>query len=221
MCTSGCHNLSNDPDNCGTCGRACAIPPVAGSGSATCGGSGCGFVCNASYLKCGGGSTYCQVASWGFEGNTNDGFGNVSNGQTAVTSISVSGSVFHSGSQALAIKINAHGDGAERTFAVGVRLCGGNGFVPANAQTVSAWFYLSPDPDTAPPPDASSQIGERLTTNLDEGGNTSAAMVGTWFQVSTPIGSVGNQLIELALTGVFGPDSDWTGVVYVDDVVIQ
>jgi hypothetical protein len=203
------------------CGHVCASPPVGGSGSATCGTSTCGFVCNASYLKCGG-TTYCQIATWGFEGNTTDGFGNTGNGQTAVTSISVSGSVSHSGAQALAIKINAQGQGTARTFDVGLRLCGGNGFVPANAQTVTAWFFLSPDGDTVPPPDPSSQIGERLTTNMGMGGNTqSPVMVGTWFQVSTPIASVGTQLLELALAGVFGPDSDWSGVVYVDDIVIQ
>jgi len=222
MCTNGCQNLSNDPDNCGTCGNVCANPPVGGSGSATCGGNGCGFVCNASYLKCGGGTTYCQVASWGFEGNTTDGFGNVSNGQTAVTSISVSGSVAHSGAQALAIKVNAQGTGGERTFVVGLRLCGANGYVPANAQTVSAWFYLSPDSDTAPPPNPATQIGEYLTTSTGGGGNTQSPVpLGTWFQVSTPIASVGSQLLELAVQGAFGPGVDWSGVVYVDDIVIQ
>jgi hypothetical protein len=203
------------------CGHVCADPPVVGSGSATCGATACGFVCNASYLKCGG-TTYCQSAGWGFEGSTTDGFSNVNNGETAVTSISVSGSMFHSGAQALAIKIDAQGVGAARMFEVGLRLCGGNGFVPANAQTVSAWFYLSPDADTVPPPDASSQIGEHLTTSTGGGGNTTSPVpVATWFQVSTPIASVGNQLVELALRGVFGPDADWTGVVYVDDIVIQ
>ncbi len=221
MCTNGCQTLSNDPVNCGTCGRACADPPVVGSGSATCSGGDCGLACNANYLKCSG-TNYCQISGWGFEGTTTDGFGNVNNGPSAVDSISASGSVFHSGAQALAIKIDAKGDGAARTFVVGLRLCGGNGFVPANAQTVSAWFYLSPDADDAPPPDATSQIGERLTTSTGEGGNTtSPVMVGSWFKVSTPIASVGNQLVELAVQGAFGPDSDWKGTVYVDDIVVQ
>jgi hypothetical protein len=221
MCSNGCQNLSNDPDNCGMCGRVCADPPVVGSGSATCGGGSCNYVCNASYLKCGG-TTYCQNASWGFEGSTTDGFGNVSNGATAVTSISVSGSMFHSGAQALAIKVNAQGDGAARTFVVGLRLCGGDGFVPANAQSVSAWFYLSPDADTVPPPDQTSLIGHRLTTTTGEGGSTTTPVtVGAWFQVTTPMGSVGNQLIELAVQGLFGPDADWAGTVYVDDISIQ
>ena len=194
---------------------------MVGSGSATCSARACGFVCNANYLKCGG-TTYCQIAGWGFEGSTTDGFGNVNNGQTAVTSISVSASVFHSGAQALAIKISAMGEGAARTFDVGLRLCDDNGYVPANAQSVSTWFYLSPDSDTVPPPDPSSQIGEHLTTSTGGGGNTQSPVpVGTWFQVSTPIASVGSQLLELALQGVFGPGSDWTGVVYVDDIVIQ
>jgi hypothetical protein len=225
MCSNGCQNLNNDPDNCGMCGHICSDPPVVGSGSATCSGTACGFVCNAGYLKCGGGTTYCQVASWGFEGSTTDGFANASNGPTAVTSISVSGSVFHAGAQALAIKINAQGEGAARRFDVALRLCGGNGYVPANAQTVTAWFYLSPDSDTVPPPDPNSLIGERLLTSTGGGGNTTSPLnpvvVGTWFQVSTPIASVGNQLLELAVQGVFGPDADWTGVVYVDDIVIQ
>jgi hypothetical protein len=178
-------------------------------------------VCNASYLKCGG-TTYCQIAGWDFEGATTEGFGNVNNGQTAVTSISVSTALFHSGGQSLAIKVSAQGQGASRTFEVGLRLCGGNGHVPANAQTVSAWFYLSPDSETVPPPDATSQIGERLTTSTQTGGNmTSPVPVGSWFQVSTPIASVGSQLLDLAVAGVFGPDSDWSGVVYVDDIVIQ
>jgi hypothetical protein len=221
MCPNGCQNLNNDPDNCGMCGHVCPDPPVVGSGSATCSGTGCGLVCNAGYLKCGG-TAYCQIAGWDFEGSTTDGFGIVNNGETAVTSISVSGSMSHSGAQALAIKVNAQGVGASRAFEVGLRLCGGNGFVPANAQTVSAWFYLSPDSDAVPPPDGASQIGEHLTTNTGGGGNTSnPVMTGIWFQVSTPIASIGNQLVQLAVQGVFGPDADWSGVVYVDDIVIQ
>lgn len=221
MCTNGCQNLSNDPDNCSMCGQICPEPPVVGSGSATCSASTCGFVCNANYLKCGD-TTHCQIAGWGFEGTTTDGFGNVNGGQTAVTGISVSNSVFHSGAQALAIKINVQGEGVARTFSVGLRLCGGNGYVPANAQSVSAWFYLSPDSDTGPPPHPSSLIGEYLTTSTGVGGNTQSPVpVGVWFQVTTPIASVGSQLLELALQGVFGSGSDWTGVVYVDDIVIQ
>jgi hypothetical protein len=221
MCPNGCQNLTNDPDNCGMCGHGCPEPPVVGSGSATCGGSACGFMCNAGYLKCSG-TTYCQIAGWDFEGNTTDGFANLNNGPTAVTGISVSGSVFHSGAQALAIKINAQGTGPTRAFDVGLKLCGGNGFIPANAQTVSAWFFLSPDGDTVPPPDPTSQIRNHLVTNMGMGGSTTSPVpVGTWFQVSTPIASVGTELFELAVYGLFGDASDWSGVVYVDDIVIQ
>jgi hypothetical protein len=177
-------------------------------------------VCNASYLKCGA-TTYCQLPSWAFEGTTTDGFTNVNNGQTAVTSISVSTSQHHSGAQALAIAVSAQGVGAARTFEVGLSLCGGNGFIPANAQTVTAWIFLSPDSDAVPPPDAASQIGVRLTTNMGAGGTPNTMMVGTWFQVSTAIASVGNQLTGIALQGTFAPGSDWSGVVYVDDIVIQ
>jgi hypothetical protein len=218
MCPNGCQNLSNDPDNCGMCGNICAEPPVVGSGSATCSTSTCGFVCNANYLKCST-TTYCQIASWEFEGNTTEGFGNVNNGPTAVTGISVSNAVSHSGGQALAIKIDAMGQGAERTFQVGLRMCGGNGFVPASGQTISAWIFLS---SSGSPPDDTSQIGLRVTTNMGTGGNpTSPIPVGVWFQVSTPVAIAGNQLVEFAVAGVFGDTVDWSGVVYVDDVVIQ
>jgi len=202
------------------CGHVCAEPPVVGSGSGTCSSSTCGFVCNADYLKCSG-TTYCQIDNWAFEGNTTDGFGNVNNGQTAVTSISVSGSRSHTGAQALAIAVNAQGTGTARTFEVGLSLCGGNGFVPANAQTVTAWIYLEPASDTVPSPDPASQIGVRVSTNMGSGGTPNSVMVGTWFQISTAVASVGNQLTGLAIQGAFGPGSDWSGVVYVDDVVIQ
>jgi hypothetical protein len=221
MCPNGCESLGNDPGNCGTCGHVCPDAPVVGSGSATCSAGTCGLGCNAGYIACGG-TSYCQIARWEFEGSTTDGFGTMSNGQMALTSVSVSGSVFHGGKQALALGIHAQGHGAARRFEVGLQLCGGSGYVPANAQTVSAWFYLRPDSATAPPPDASSQIGVRLTTSTGVGGNTASVIpVGTWFQVSSPIASVGSQLLDLSVQGTFGSGSDWTGVIYVDDVVIQ
>jgi len=221
LCSSGCEKLGSDPNNCGTCGHVCPDPPVVGSASATCSAGACGLACDAGYLACGG-TSYCQIAGWGFEGTTTEGFGTMNSGQMALTSISVSGSVFHGGAQALALGIDAQGHGAARRFDVGLSLCGGGGYVLANAQTVSAWFYLRPDSDSAPPPDPASQIGVRLTTSTGVGGNTASLIpVGMWFQVSTPIASVGGQLLELDLQGTFGSASDWTGVIYVDDVVIQ
>ena len=60
------------------------------------------------------------------------------------------------------------------------------------------------------------------TTSTGVGGNTASPVpIGTWFQVSTPIASVGSQLLELSLQGTFGTDADWTGVLYVDDILIQ
>jgi hypothetical protein len=51
--------------------------------------------------------------------------------------------------------------------------------------------------------------------------------VGAWFQVSAPLDNlaIGSQLIGLALEGLFDTDgtpaTDWSGIVYVDDVTIQ
>ena len=85
---------------------------------------------------------------------------------------------------------------------------------------MTAWFYLSPDSDTGPPLHPSSEFGEHLTTSANDGGNTTNNWeIGKWFQVSTPITSVGNQLIQLAVVGMFG--GDWAGTVYVDDISIQ
>ena len=43
--------------------------------------------------------------------------------------------------------------------------------------------------------------------------------------MQTTIASVGNRLESFSLEGLFDtngtPDSDWTGVVYVDDITIQ
>ena len=218
MCSNGCQNLSNDPDNCGMCGHVCAEPPAVGSGSSTCSSMSCGFVCNAGYLKCAG-TTYCQIDGWGFEGNTTDGFGNVNHGQTAVAAISVSGARSHSGAQALAIGINAQG--SARAFEVGLSLCGGNGHVPASGLTVTAWVFLEPASDTVPDPDPASQIGVRVSTNMGSGGTPNSVVVGTWFQISTAVTSVGSQLTGFAIQGAFGPGADWSGVIYVDDVVMQ
>jgi hypothetical protein len=225
MCTNGCQNLSNDPDNCGMCGRTCTEPPVVGSGSATCGASTCGFVCNGGNLKCAG-TTYCQAAAWGFENDqlgTSGGFGILGNGEMAVTTISVSDSVARSGSRSLAIAIDAKGPA--NSFLVGLRVCGGSGHLPSNAQSVSAWFFLSPSSEEVGPPHPSSQFGEYLYTTTGDGGNlANVTTVGTWFRVTTPIESVGTDLLRFALEGVFGgsgPGGDWTGTVYVDDIVIQ
>jgi hypothetical protein len=72
-----------------------------------------------------------------------------------------------------------------------------------------------------PDPDPASQIGVRVNTNMGSGGTPNAVVVGTWFQISTAVSSVGSQLTGLSIQGAFGPGADWSGVIYVDDVVIQ
>jgi hypothetical protein len=224
MCTSGCKTLASDPANCGTCGHTCADPPVVGSGSATCSGGSCGLACNAGYLQCSG-TNYCQVASWDFEDGSTDGFAILGTDQMAVTSISASTSVTHGGVYALAIGITATG-GTVRGFEVGLKMCGGSGYLPSGGRTISAWFYLSPSSNTVPPPSPTSFFGEHLYTSASDGGYMpNATTVGSWFQVSSPIDDVGTHLLSFALQGYFGANGanppDWDGVVYIDDITIQ
>ena len=224
MCTNGCQTLASDPANCGTCGKVCPDPPVIGSGSAVCNSGTCGLSCNAGYLACGG-TSYCQIASWTFEDGMTDGFGIVGNNQMAVTSISASTSVAHSGTYALAIGVTAMGM-TNRGFDVGLKMCGGSGFLPSGGRTVSAWFYLQPNDASVPPPSPTSRFGLHLYTNSSDAASTpNNATVGTWFQVTAPLDNAGNQLIALALEGFFDTDgtsaTDWSGVVYVDDITIQ
>jgi hypothetical protein len=221
MCTSGCKTLATDPDNCGSCGMVCAGPPVAGSGSAVCMSRNCGISCNSGYLECGG-RNYCQVKTWGFEDGTS-GFTNVGTGQSAVTSISVSTTRSRGGNSALAIGINARG--SNRRFEVGLSLCDG-GYLPAMSQTLTAWFYLSPASAAVSSPHPDSAVGVHLyTTTTDDADATSPPPVGSWFRVQMPIASVGARLESFSLEGFFDTDGttdfNWSGVVYVDDIVIQ
>jgi hypothetical protein len=218
-CSGTCYDLATNTANCGTCGHVCPAPPVVGSGSATCSGGTCGLTCSAGYLQCGG-TSYCQIATWNFDDGTADGFAVVGNSQPAVTSVMPSAAVTH-GSSAGALAITVNIQGSDRSFEVGLKLCGGSGFLPAGTHVVSAWFYLQPS-DASTPPGPNSTFGEHLYTNSSEGGNAPTnATVGAWFQVSSTISDVGNQLTAFSLQGSFDPATDWSGTVYVDDVMIQ
>jgi hypothetical protein len=162
------------------------------------------------------------VSSWGFEDDSTGGF-SLAGTRGAVTSISTSTSFAHTGTTALAIGIDARR--TSRRFEIGITLCDG-GFIAAAGQSVSAWFYLSPDSNNQPDPHPDSYAGLHLYTTTGDGGDTmSPPLVGRWFQVTTPIASVGARLQSFSLEGTFEGDSstdfDWKGVVYVDDITIQ
>jgi hypothetical protein len=223
MCQTGCKNLSNDASNCGTCGNACTVPPVAGSGSAVCSARSCGFSCNTGYLECGG-TTYCQVRSWTFEDGTTGGFTIWGNGQSPVTSLAASTTMSHGGNRALAIGLNIRG--STRRFEVGIALCGGDGYIPAMGQDVTAWFYLSPSSASVPAPHPDSAVGVHIYTNTDDDGDGRTPVpVGSWFRAQLAISSVGPRLEGISLEGFFDTDGttdyNWSGTVYVDDISIQ
>jgi hypothetical protein len=162
------------------------------------------------------------VSSWTFEDDDTAGFAIVGT-RGAVTSISTSTSVSHGGNTALAIGIDAKR--TARQFEVGITLCDG-GYVAAAGQSLSAWFYLSPDSRDVPDPHPDSVVGEHLYTTTADGGNTTSRLpIGSWFRVTTPISDVGPRLQSFSLAGVFESDGtsdfDWKGVVYVDDITIQ
>jgi hypothetical protein len=223
-CSGTCYDLATNTANCGACGHACPAPPVVGSGSATCSAGSCGLACNAGYLLCSG-TSYCQIASWGFEDGTTDGFAKIGS-QPAVTGLSVSTAAAHTGTSALAIGVTAMGM-TNRGFQVGLDMCGGSGYVPAGSHVVSAWLYLQPSDGSVPPPAPTSHFGVHLYTSSSDGGDppTTNVPVGTWFQVSSTVSTVGSQLTALSIQGVFDTDgtpaTDWSGTVYVDDVTIQ
>jgi hypothetical protein len=220
-CSDGCKKLATDAANCGSCGMVCPSPPVAGSGSAVCTNRSCDITCNDGYLACGNASS-CQVASWDFEDGKTAGFSIVGS-RGAVTSISTSTSMAHGGTTALAIGINAKG--TARKWEVGPTFCDGS-YLPAMGRTMSAWIYVSPASAATPTPEHDSYAALHLYASTGDGGDLINPLpVGSWFQVQMPIGDVGMRLQSFSLEGVFDTDGttayDWSGTVYIDDIVIQ
>ena len=86
---------------------------------------------------------------------------------------------------------------------------------------MTAWVFLEPGSGDVQDPDPNSQIRVHLTTSTGEGGSPTGLVVGQWFQISTSTSSVGSQLLQLGVQGGFGPGSDWSGTIYVDDISIQ
>jgi hypothetical protein len=223
----GCRNLSNDTANCGTCGFRCADPPLLGSGSPVCANGTCSVVCNTNYLRCGGNPSYCEKRHWGFEDGDDEGFKILRNDYPmAVRSFGPSTANPLTGKYSLAITVDVRGQ--SRGFEIGRYMCGGgSGFIPSNGQSVTAWFYLEPDP-TQPqvPVHDNSYFGEHLYTERFNGGNIPYFnKERTWFKVTTPIEQLGTQLYQIAVEGYFNSDGtnryDWKGTIYVDDITID
>ena len=54
LCGTSCIEVSNSPEHCGSCEKACPLPlSGAATGSASCANSACGIACKASYKQCG------------------------------------------------------------------------------------------------------------------------------------------------------------------------
>ena len=143
----------------------------------------------------------------------------------AVRSFGASTAKPRTGKYSLAIAIEVRGEA--RGFELGHYMCGSSGFIPANGQTVTAWFYLEPEPGTAEiPVHDNSYFGEHLYTERFNGGNIPYFnKVRTWFKVTTPIEQLGSQLYQIAVEGYFNSDGssryDWRGTVYIDDITID
>jgi hypothetical protein len=229
-CPTGCKDLQRDVLNCGTCGNVCPAP-AAGTGIAVCTSGQCGFDCNAGYLKCiplpGNTGARCQRQVWDFEDQSAGGLKSLLS-PTAIQSMGLSTRQAHDGRYSLAMAVKATGTGTSRGFLVGVAMCGGAGYIPAKELTISGWMYLEPI-DTKQTFGRPSYWGMRVHTDKGDG-LTPATPRGynEWFPMETQVSSIGgDQLLQIGAEGFFASDvilpvgEDWSGNVYIDDLLIK
>jgi len=230
-CATGCKDTANDVLNCGSCGRVCPSP-ASGTGVATCSSGQCGFKCNPGYLECiatSGTAVRCQQQSWDFEDQSTGGFKSLPR-ESAVRSIGISTRQTHNGRFSLALQIGATGTGATRMFQVGPVLCGGEGFVPTKGRALIGWMLIEPA-DAKQTFGKASYFGMRAWTEKDNALVAGAPRgYNEWFEMYMPIDQTigGEQFVQFAGEGVFTSDiitlpggDDWTGYIYLDDILIK
>ena len=228
-CPAGCKDLSRDVLNCGTCGNVCPSP-APGTGIATCSGGQCSFSCNSGYLQCvpinGANVARCQQQVWDFEDQSLGGLRSTL-AQSAVRGIGISTRQTHTGRYSLAVQIVATGQGQSRVFQIGTVLCGGQGFVPAKELNVMGWMMLEPA-DIKQVLGKASYFGMHAWTDKADG-LVEGRFPGynEWFESVTPVAPLGGeQLLQFAAEGGLAPDiialpGDWTGTIYIDDILIK
>jgi hypothetical protein len=172
---------------------------------------------------------HCQQQSWDFEDQSGGGIKNMLS-PSAVRGMAISTRQAHEGRFSLALQIAATGTGQTRMFQVGAALCGGQGFVPTKGRTLMGWMYIEPT-DTKQTFGRNTYFGMRAWTEKEN------ALVegvprgyGEWFEIYMPIESTlgGEQLLQFAAEGLLATDiislpgaEDWTGFIYLDDILIK
>ena len=205
--TSGCINTSgSDANHCGSCTAVCSSNQYCSAG--TC-------ACSSGALACGG------CLAWDFESSSSPAPWNLemvpgSPGPNGGTNIGVTQSKYHGGSHSLIVPVQID---YSTTFAVEVTVslpCKVN----LSGYTGSAYVYFE---GSYPLSDFGNQLivdtwtssGTQADHNVPFFGNIP---INQWFEVSlgftspTPVDRIGLSL---------SPATNWTGTMYVDDVVIN
>ena len=242
-CGTGCTNFNTDNSNCGTCGHACpAAQSCNGSGACVCPGTqqlcgtscidvlssdlkncgSCGHQCtpnqfcavgtcqcNSIPIKCG---TTPVCGTWGFESNTTEGWYLVTSQYSRVypSTFGPSTKQAHSGTHSLAFQVSSDYTG---TSSVGIQVCP-SGTVTLN--TITMQVYLEGGPSTAPENKSSGGLEDQLASDFT---SPSAWSVGSWTQIG---GSLWQTEVGTTFTlnlAIFDPN--WSGWVYIDDVVMN
>jgi hypothetical protein len=201
LCGSSCLDvLGSDLDNCGACGQKCAPNQFCTVG--TC-------QCNALPIQCG---TTPVCGTWGFESNTTEGWYLAPADRSRVypSTFAASTKHAHSGTHSLAFQVSNDYLG---NAAVAIKICSA-GAVTLN--TITMQVYLEGGPSTSPENKSSGGLEDQVASDFT---SPSAWAVGAWTQIG---GSLWQTEVGTTFTlnlAIYDPD--WSGWVYIDDVVMK
>lgn len=201
-----CVDRQTDANNCGVCGTMCGANKACVSSACVCGGL---------TLACGG------CGSWAFDSGTTEGWVKDTNpnfpisggAMNGVQNITVSATMKHDGTNALAVPINVDFSNASLA-SIAVPLCSST--MNLAGYTVSAWLYFAGpafDADTFVFLDAWSASDSYRSPVLIG----ASIAVNSWISVSLPFPNA-IQADHLAIN--LNPGTSWSGTLYVDSVAL-
>ena len=208
-------------------------PGTNNPGTATCGGSQCGYTCNTNYVKCPGTQPICQRKTWDFEdGTTQDFFRRIDIPDLEEVSVMNSTVRHHTGTHALALPLYTMGGYIDINlpFCINATVA-----TPTAGRSISAWFFVDgPALKTNQPSDNSISAGVwgcapqppdgALGCTIENTTVMTNVPVGTWFQVVAPVSATfatnWPTSSGFTISGYLYPVGATT-TLYVDDVVFQ